>query len=295
LARPAASACALAADDAFALEAATAADFEPLLALRLRAMRESLERIGRYDERATRERFAAVFDPAHTRHIVVEGERVGFLVLKRLSHALRLEHLAIDPPAQRRGIGSAVLRRVCDEADRELLPVELVALKGSAANRFYLRHGFVEVGEGEWDIDYLREPTTPSLRAVRSLWRAVQARDWPAARALLDDRLHITWWTSGERFESADAFVEANVRYPEGWTIHLLELGHLQDGRVLSLVRVDHPPRRFFATSIFRVDDGRITGIDEYWAGVEPPPAWRDAIPGRVHFDPSADPRAHVA
>lgn len=294
-ARTPTSALGRAAAPPFALEAASDADFEALLALRLRAMRESLERIGRYDERSARERFAAGFDPAHTRHIVAGGERVGFLALKRLSHALRLEHLAIDPPAQRRGIGSAVLRWVCDEADRELLPVELVALKGSDANRFYLRHGFVEVGEGEWDIDYLREPTTPSLRAVRALWRAFQARDWPAARALLDERLQVTWWTSGERFDGADAFVAANARYPEGWTIHLLELGHLQDGRVLSLVRVDHPPRRFFATSIFRVDDGRIAGIDEYWATVEPPPAWRDAIRGRSRFDPAADPRAHVA
>ena len=34
-------------------------DFEDLLALRLRAMRESLERIGRYDEQRARERLAA--------------------------------------------------------------------------------------------------------------------------------------------------------------------------------------------------------------------------------------------
>ena len=30
---------------------------------------------------------------------------------------------------------------------------------------------------------------------------------------------------------------------------------------MLSLVRVDHPPRSFFATSLFRLDDGRVVGI----------------------------------
>jgi hypothetical protein len=30
----------------------------------------------------------------------------------------------------------------------------LSALKQSAANRFYLRHGFVQVGESEFDLDY---------------------------------------------------------------------------------------------------------------------------------------------
>lgn len=281
-----------AAASGFALQGVSAADFEPLLALRLRAMRDSLTRLGRYDEQRARERLGADFAPEHTQHIVVEGQRVGFLVLKRLSHALRLDHLYIDPPAQRRGIGSTVLRWVCAQADAELLPVELVALKGSDANRFYLRHGFVEVGEGEWDIDYLREPTTPSARAVATLWAAFQARDWDHARSLLADDVQVTWWTSGERFDGADAFVEANRRYPEGWTIHLLELGHLRDGRVLSLVRVDHPPASFFATSFYRVDDERIAGIDEYWATLEPPPEWRASLPGRSMFDPRRDARA---
>jgi GNAT superfamily N-acetyltransferase len=284
-----------AAPSGFALQGATADDFEPLLALRQRALREGLERLGRYDEQRARERLAAAFAPEHTRHIVVDGRRVGFLVLKRLSHALRLEHLYIDPSAQQRGLGSAVLRWVCAQADAQLLPVELVALKGSDANRFYLRHGFVEVGEGDWDIDYLREPTTPSVRTVRALWAAFQARDWSRARALMHDGMQATWWTSGERFSGADAFVQAQARYPEGWTIHLLELGHLQDGRVLSLVRVDHPPQRFYATSLFRVDDERIAGVEEYWATFEPPPAWREALAGRSTFDPQRDPRSHVA
>jgi GNAT superfamily N-acetyltransferase len=278
----------------FALEGAVADDFEALLALRLRAMRESLQRIGRYDEQRARERLAEGFDPAHTRHIVVDGRRVGFIVLKTLSHAMRLDHLYLDPPHQDRGIGHRVLQWVCAQADRAQLPVELCALKGSEANRFYLRHGFVATGDGEWDIDYVRLPLWPSVRAVRSLWTAFQARDWAAARRLLRDDLQAVWWTSGERFDGADAFIGVQARYPEGWTLHLIEAERLEDGRVMSLVRVDHLPARFFATSFFRVDDGLIIGIDEYWATLEPPPAWRasGALPGVSRFDPRDDPRA---
>ena len=278
----------------FTLQVAQAEDFEPLLALRLRAMRESLEQIGRYDETRARERLAAGFDPASTWHIVVAGQRVGFVVLKRLSHALRLDHLYIDPAQQRRGVGSAVLRQVCDEADAQLLPIELCALKGSAANRLYLRHGFVQTGEGEWDQDYLRAPLTPGLRAVRRLWAALQARDWVAARAFLHTDLQAVWWTSGERFVGADAFIAVQARYPEGWTIRLLEVSPLQDGRVLAIVRVDHPPHNFYATSLCRTDDGLITAVDEYWAALEPPPGWRSDAPeaGWSRFDPLQDPRA---
>lgn len=278
----------------FALEGATAGDFEALLALRLRAMHDSLSRLGRYDEQRARERLAAGFDPANTQHIVVDGRRVGFIVLKALSHALRLDHLYIDPPQQDRGIGQRVIAWVCAQADRRQVPVELVALKGSDANRFYLRHGFVATGEGEWDIDYVRLPLWPSVRVVRALWSAFQARDWAAARALLRPDLQASWWTSGERFDRADAFIEAQARYPEGWTIHLLEATRLEDGRVMALARVDHPPNSFFATSIARVDNGLIIGIDEYWGTLEAPPAWRtpEAIAGLSHFEPLDDPRA---
>ncbi|MEY2687652.1 MAG: hypothetical protein RL375_1850 [Pseudomonadota bacterium] len=278
----------------FALQAARSDDFEALLALRLRAMHDSLERIGRYDEQRARKRLADTFDPAHTHHIVVGGERVGFLVLKVTPHAMRLNHFYVDPTRQRRGIGHRVMQWICSEADRQQVPVELMALKHSPANRFYLRHGFVAVGEGEWDIDYVRPPLWPSVAAVRNLWKALQARDWAAARKCLRDDMVSVWWTSGERFETADAFIQAQATYPEGWTIRLVECERLEDGRVMSLVRVDHAPQVFYATSFFKVDDGLIIGIDEYWATAEAPPAWRtpEAIPGLARFDAMDDPRA---
>jgi hypothetical protein len=132
---------------------------------------------------------------------------------------------------------------------------------------------------------------------VRAMWAAFQRRDWAAARALLADDVQATWWTSGERFSQADGFLLAQSTYPEGWTINLLELAALQDGRVLTLARVDHPPGVFFATSVFTLDGGRIVAIDEYWGTLEQPPAWREesGLPGRTRFDPLADPRARQA
>ncbi len=281
---------------AWALAPVLASDFEALLALRLRAMRESLTHLGRYDEERARARLADGFVPETAHHIEVKGRRVGYVVLKRLSHALRLDHLYIDLPWQNQGIGAQVMRWVCAQADAELSPVELCALKNSDANRFYLRWGFAKVGEGEWDNDYLRMPVTPSVQAVRRFWAALQARDWSAARACLYDGVETVWWTSGERIAGAQALIEINAGYPEGWTIQLLQVEHLQDGRVMSLARVDHAPRHFFATSLFQVDDGRIVGIEEYWATVESPPPWRNeqSFPGITRFDPTQDPRAQI-
>jgi len=138
-------------------------DFEVLLALRIVAMRPSLERIGRYDAARARDRFRAGFDAGATRHIVLDGRDVGFFVLKTDRAPWLLDHLYLLPEAQGRGVGAAVLARLFSEADRAAAALRVGALRvgalrGSDANRFYQRHGFVQVAEQEWDIYYLRAP-----------------------------------------------------------------------------------------------------------------------------------------
>jgi GNAT superfamily N-acetyltransferase len=281
---------------AFAFEPTSSHDLEALVGLRLRAMRESLERMGRFDEQRVRERLAATFDPAQTQHIVCDGRRVGFIALLKLPHALKLDHLYIEPACQSRGLGHQAMQWALAQADAAQLPIELTALKRSASNRFYLRHGFVALAQTEWDTHYRRSVQSASVQAVRQLWAAIQARNWVTARALLQDPFQARWWTSGECFESADGYIEVQARYPEGWTIRLLECQRLEDGRVLSLVRVDHPPLNFFATVISTVEAGRIVRCDEYWATAEAPPAWRAtaSLLGRSCFDANNDPRAVV-
>ena len=147
---------------AVGFEPATAEDFDALAGLRIEAMRESLERIGRFDPVRARERLRGSFSPVHTRHIVLHGERIGFVVVKPEANRLLLDHLYIRPGFQRRGIGSAVLAQVFAEADAAGLAMRVGALRGSDANRFYQRHGFQLVEEGEWDFYYLRLPGTAS-------------------------------------------------------------------------------------------------------------------------------------
>jgi len=126
------------------------------VAIRIAAMRESLERLGRFDPQRARDRFLATFDPALTRHVLAGGERVGFVVVRPQDDGLLLDHLYLLPRAQGRGIGAAVLADVLARADASRLPVRVGALRGSDSNRFYARHGFELVEQGVWDNHYLR-------------------------------------------------------------------------------------------------------------------------------------------
>lgn len=135
---------------------ARADDAQMLAALRLEAMRESLERIGRFDPERARQRFLGAFTPEYTKHIVLEGERAGFVVVRPCEDGLLLDHLYVHPRFQRRGIGAAVLSAVFADADARALPLRVGALRESASNRFYARHGFALVETAEWDNYYVR-------------------------------------------------------------------------------------------------------------------------------------------
>lgn len=130
-------------------------DAEQLVALRIAAMRDSLTRIGRFDPQRARMRFLSGFVPAQTRHIEVAGRRVGLVAVKPQGDALLLDHLYLQPDSQGEGIGAMVLARIIDEARAQGLPLKVGALRGSDANRFYLRHGFKLVGQEEFDNYYL--------------------------------------------------------------------------------------------------------------------------------------------
>lgn len=133
-------------------------DAETLVQMRIDAMRESLERIGRFDPQRARDRFLSSFDPALCQFVVVDEILVGFVLTRPTDDHLVLEHLYVVPEHQGKGIGSAVLAAILSEADSQSIAVRLGALRDSDSNRFYQRHGFVKTAETEWDIYYVREP-----------------------------------------------------------------------------------------------------------------------------------------
>lgn len=94
------------------LVTAQQSDLDNLVAIRIEAMRESLERVGRFDPVRARERFLSGFEARYTRYIEAAGERVGFVVVKLHDNELLLDHLYVRPSAQGSGVGSAVLAQI---------------------------------------------------------------------------------------------------------------------------------------------------------------------------------------
>ncbi len=146
---------------AFAFGPVTEGDFETLLALRIAAMRESLERIGRFHPDRARMRFRAAYRPEFLRKILVDGQLAGCVAFgpdPEGGEALWLDNFYIDPTFQNRRLGGAVMAVLAAEADTAGKPVRLDVVIESDAKRFYERFGFTETGRDGVDIRMERQP-----------------------------------------------------------------------------------------------------------------------------------------
>ena len=135
--------------------AANSDDVERLVEIRLAAMKESLEAVGRYDPQKARARFLDGFEVCSTTKIIIDNEVVGFYVLKRQPDHMLLDHFYIKPDIQGCGFGTAVLNSIKKQAGIKKLPIRLGALKQSRSNNFYRKNGFSYTHQGEWDNYYI--------------------------------------------------------------------------------------------------------------------------------------------
>ena len=76
-----------------------AANVEPssLAAIRVEAMRPSLEAIGRFDPERARNRFLETYNANDTQVVHVGGDLIGFYVVRKRPDHLYLDHLYIRP------------------------------------------------------------------------------------------------------------------------------------------------------------------------------------------------------
>ncbi|MEI7871846.1 MAG: GNAT family N-acetyltransferase [Alphaproteobacteria bacterium] len=142
------------------------ADFEPLLALRIDVMREHLERVFRYSPERARRVFRATFEEPGMRLILLGAERVGCVGFRRGDSEIKIDSFYLDRRLHNTGLGTKILKVLLDEADATGLPVGLEVLKGSKADRFYTRHGFVKLEEDEIEGYYERPARGQPIHAL---------------------------------------------------------------------------------------------------------------------------------
>ena len=127
---------------------AEANDSEFVFAVKKAAFQEYVEQVWGWDESYQRELHERRFTTQDLRIIQFCGTDVGFLATSDTPDALNVNQIFILPEYHGKGIGSACLTRIIDDASLEQKSVTLKVLKvNTRAIALYQRLGFTIVGE----------------------------------------------------------------------------------------------------------------------------------------------------
>lgn len=130
------------------LRQAQASDSEFVFTVKKAAYREYVEQVWGWDNSYQRKRHNKEFASYDYRIIQFCETDIGFLIKSCTPDTLKVNQIFILPEYQGKGIGSACMTRIIDDATRAQKSVTLQVLKVNARGvAFYQRLGFTIVGE----------------------------------------------------------------------------------------------------------------------------------------------------
>ncbi|WP_338896940.1 nuclear transport factor 2 family protein [Streptomyces sp. TG1A-60] len=129
--------------------------------------------------------------------------------------------------------------------------------------------------------------TTDLRKTVESFWTAAEGRDWAAFAGTLAADVVYELPQTRERIRGRERYVEFNREYPGDWHARIERIvtepglpGRPRvPGQAVSRVHVTVGLEEMYAISFFTGDEeGRITGITDFWPEPYEPPAGREHL-----------------
>ena len=138
---------------------ADALDSDFAFSVKEAAFREYVEQVWGWDDTHQRELHNTRFASQDSHIIRFQGNDVGFLSTSSTSDSLKVHQFFILPEYQGRGIGSACMTRIIEDACTEEKAVTLQVLKiNTRGIAFYQRLGFEIADENSTHVQMVRLP-----------------------------------------------------------------------------------------------------------------------------------------
>jgi ribosomal protein S18 acetylase RimI-like enzyme len=134
------------------LRGARSDDFEFCWSIYRHLMKPLTTELLKWNESGQRRVIEQSLADSGTSIIVVGKSDIGWLQTKETHQEIYLGQLYVIPSMQNRGIGTAIVRRLCDRADREGQSLTLEVMKNNRARLLYERLGFRAVSSSEFKI-----------------------------------------------------------------------------------------------------------------------------------------------
>ncbi len=110
---------------------------------------------------------------------------------------------------------------------------------------------------------------------VYAFWDAMNKKHWNQLLEFFDPNAQIRWINTGEKFTPAQ-YVLVNKEYPAVWSIEVEDV-QMTERNIVSIIHIkskstNHSLR---GISYFRIENGKIVQLKEYFADDSTPPEWR--------------------
>lgn len=110
---------------------------------------------------------------------------------------------------------------------------------------------------------------------IEGYWRDVLEQNEEALKSYFHENAYVNWHCTNEHF-TADEFIRANCEYPGEWDGKVERIERIGDLTItITHVYDKDETVSFHVTSFIRIENGRITAIDEYWGDDGTAPQWR--------------------
>jgi ketosteroid isomerase-like protein len=113
-------------------------------------------------------------------------------------------------------------------------------------------------------------------QVAEAVWKALEARDWEAAKGLLHDDYVQEWPQSGERIVGRDNAIAINQQFPGG--LPSMRFRRTLAGGDLAVLEVEltyGDGSRYLGVSVIELRDGRVVRETDYFAQPFQAPQWR--------------------
>lgn len=125
-----------------ALRSAELADYSFVEALYLKSMQSMLQKMGCWDEDFRRGAFHRAYRRSEVSIVTLAKRDIGWLQISERDFDFNLAQIQILDPFRGRGIGTAIIRKLIDRANKCGKSVSLSAVRGNRAIELYKRLGF---------------------------------------------------------------------------------------------------------------------------------------------------------
>jgi len=123
---------------------------------------------------------------------------------------------------------------------------------------------------------YGNQKMTTVYENMNRYWEYVIKQDAKGLKESFTDDASIKWHDTNEKF-TVDEFVRGNCEYPGKWHGEIESLEQYEN-RVITVVRVWADEMSFRVTSFFKMENGLIKELDEYWSEEGEAPEWRRSM-----------------